>query len=326
VVVPSVVVPTAKVKVVSNVSGSVELLVTTGIAPDATLPPPPTVLQAVNDSYTFKEDAGPQILPILSNDVGTAGGSVAIVIAPRLGTAAVNANGTVTYTSTLDANGNDSFTYQVTTATGVSNIANVGVAITAVNDPPTAVNDGPFNVNINVASPLPSLITNDTDPDGAANIVAAVQFTQPTPAGASIKTDAAGNVTFTATKGGTYTFTYHAKDAAGAISANAATVTVNAIGSDVVVVSSALFRSDQNRWVISGTGSAPDQTISLTYEDGSAAGFEVGQALVTVTGAWTLDIRGVTGTENPTTLTTRPTRIRGTSSLTGTGTVVIQYK
>jgi hypothetical protein len=326
VVVPSVIVPTAKVKVVSSVNGSVEIAVKTGIAPDATLPPPPTTLQAVNDSYTFAEDAGRQVLPILSNDVGVAGGTVAIVIAPRLGTATVNGNGTVSYTSAPDANGNDSFTYQVTTASGLSNIANVALVITPVNDPPTAVDDGPFDVNINVATVLPSLITNDTDPDGAANIVAAAQFTQPTPAGATITTDAAGNVTFKATKGGTYTFTYHAKDAAGAVSANAAKVTVNAIASDVVVVSSALFRSDQKRWVISGTGSAPNQTITLTYVDGTVAGFVLGTAPVTVTGAWTLDIRGVTGTEDPTTLKKQPTKIRGTSSLTGTGTVAIQYK
>jgi len=284
------------------------------------------VLQAVNDAFTFKEDAGPQILPILANDVGLAGGTVAVIIAPRLGTAAVNADGTITYTSNLNANGSDSFTYQVTTAAGPSNIANVAIAITPVNDPPTAVNDGPFNVNINKATLLPSLLTNDTDPDGAADIVAATQFTQPVPKGATITTDAAGNVTFTATKGGTYTFTYHARDAAGLVSANAATVTVNAIAKDQVTITSALFRNDQKRWIITGTGSAPDQTITLTYADGSAAGFIVGPATVTVTGAWTLDIRGVTGTEDPTTLAKRPTKILGTSTLTGTATQIIQYK
>ncbi|MFL5459008.1 MAG: cadherin-like domain-containing protein, partial [Myxococcales bacterium] len=326
ILVPSVLVPTAKVTVLSSAGGSVSLLVNTGTAADATQPPPTTSFVAVNDLFTFAEDSGAQLLPVLANDAGVTGGSVAIVVAPRLGTAVVNADGTVTYTSNLDANGTDSFTYQVTVGTAVTNIANVALNITPVNDAPVAVDDTNLNVNVNVATVLPSLIANDTDVDGNLDVVAATQFTQPTPAGASITTDAAGNVTFTATTAGTYTFTYHAVDAGGLVSANAATVTVNAIANDVIVVSSALFRNDQKRWVISGTGSAPNQTIFLTYDDGSAAGFEIGQATVTVTGAWTLDIRGVTGNEDPTTLATPPTKIRGTSSLTGTGTVVIQYK
>ncbi|MFL5442694.1 MAG: cadherin-like domain-containing protein, partial [Myxococcales bacterium] len=307
ILVPSVLVPTAKVTVLSSAGGSVSLLVNTGTAADATQPPPTTSFTAVNDLYTFAEDSGAQLLPVLANDAGVTGGSVAIVVAPRLGTAVVNADGTVTYTSNLDANGTDSFTYQVTVGTAVTNIANVALNITQVNDAPVAVDDTNINVNVNVATVLPSLITNDTDVDGNLDVVAATDFTQPTPAGASITTDAAGNVTFTATTAGTYTFTYHAVDAAGAVSANAATVTVNAISNDTIVVSSALFRDDQKRWVISGTGSAPNQTIFLTYEDGSAAGFEVGQATVTVTGAWTLDIRGVTGNEDPNSLATRPT-------------------
>src|SRR4051812_21295789 len=326
IVVPAVLVPTAKVKVLSSGNGSAELLVTTGIAPDATQPPPTTSFLAVNDLFTFAEDAGAQILPVLANDAGTTGGTVAIVIPPHLGTATVNADGTVTYTSNLDANGTDSFTYQVTAGTAVTNIANVALNITPVNDIPVAVDDANLNVNIGVPTVLPSLIANDTDVDGNTTIVGITQVTPSVPAGATIAVDAASNVTFTAATEGTYTFTYHAVDNAGAISANAATVTVNVIANDTVVVSSAQFRNAQKRWVISGTGSAPNQTIHLTYDDGSAAGTEIGTALVTVTGAWTLDIRGVAGVDDPTTLATQPTKIRGTSTLNGSGTVIIQYR
>src|SRR3954469_10907021 len=326
ILVPSVLVPTAKVTVLSSAGGSVSLLVNTGTAPDATQPPPTTSFIAVNDLSTLAEDSGAQLLPVLANDAGVTGGSVAIVIAPRLGTATVNADGTVTYTSNVDANGTDSFTYQVTVGTAVTNIANVALNITPVNDAPVAVDDTNLNVNVNVATVLPSLIANDTDVDGNTTIVGITQVTESVPAGATIAVDAAGNVTFTAATDGTYTFTYHAVDNAGAISANAATVTVNVIANDTVVVSSAQFRDAQKRWVISGTGSAPNQTIHLTYEDGSAAGTEIGTALVTVTGAWTLDIRGVAGVDDPTTLASKPTKIRGTSTLNGSGTVIIQYR
>jgi len=92
------------------------------------------------------------------------------------------------------------------------------------------------------------------------------------------------------------------------------------------VVTSALFRTDKKRWVVTGTSSAPNQSISLTYVDGSVPGHEFGTATVDALGAWTLDIRGVTGDDDPTTLAVRPTRIRATSSLTGSGTVGLTIK
>jgi len=133
-------------------------------------------------------------------------------------------------------------------------------------------------------------------------------------------------VTFMAPVDGTYTFTYRAKDSTGALSANTATVTVTAVLADVVVPSSALFRTDKKRWVVTGTASAPNQTISLTYDDGSLKGWEFGQVQVDTLGAWTLDIRGVTGNDDPTTAAVRPTRIRATSSLGGTGTIGLTIK
>ena len=190
-------------------------------------------------------------------------------------------------------------------------------------DAPTAVNDGPFTVNSGAAVALPSLIANDLDVDGASDIVGVSIVTQP--AGATVSA-AGGVVTFKAAAAGSYTFTYRAIDSAGALSANIATVTVNAVLSDTVIVSSALFKLAQKRWVVTGSSNVPNQTISLTYVDGSAAGYEFGVAQVDALGAWTLDIRGVTGNDDPTTLAIRPTRVRATSSLTGSGTVGVTLK
>ena len=71
----------------------------------------------------------------------------------------------------------------------------------------------------------------------------------------------------------------------------------------------------------------PNQTITLTYVDGSAAGFVLATDIaVDAAGAWKIDIRNVTGTANPTTLGAgRPTRIRATSAFTGSGTIAIKY-
>src|SRR4051812_33223152 len=313
--------PPAKVRISSSAKGSTELMVSTNagnIAPAATL-------TAVNDSFTIVEDSGAASLTVLANDIAAAGGTVTLASQPRLGIASVNADGSVTYTPNANAFGADNFTYRVAVGTTASNIANVTINITAVNDAPTAVNDGPFTVNTGVATALPSLIQNDLDADGAADIVGVAIVSQP--AGATATAGAGGVVTFNAAAAGTYTFTYRAVDSAGAQSANSATVTVNAVLSDTVIVSSALFRTDKKRWVVTGSSNVPNQTISLTYDDGSATGHEFGIATVDALGAWTLDIRGATGLDDPTTVTpVQPKRIRATSSLTGSGTVGLTIK
>jgi hypothetical protein len=277
---------------------------------------------AVNDAVTFPEDSLAQTIAILANDTGVAGGVVALVALPRLGAAVLNADGTVTYTPNLNAFGADSFTYRVTVGTTVSNIANVAITITPVNDPPVANNDGTFTVRVGVPTVLPNLLTNDTDPDGAIDLVAAASLTAPTPAGALISGGAGGLVAFTATTVGIRTFTYRAQDSAGVLSAPA-TVTVNAINTDTVIASSALFRTTAKRWVINGTDTIPNQVLTITYDNGSAAGTVIGTATGDAAGNWLLDIRGVSGLLDPTTIpvATRPTRIRATSPLGGIGVV-----
>jgi Bacterial Ig domain len=320
--------PPAKVRVLSSARGFADANVTTGAARPPVTPPAP-VLAVFNDSFTINEDSGPAVLNILVNDTATAGGTVTLTSQPRLGIAFVNADGSVTYTPNLNANGSDGFTYTVTVGTTVSNVANVAINILPVNDPPVAVDDGTISVTTGVTTALPSLIANDTDVDGQADIVAAVLETPPGP-GATV-TISGGIATFTAAADGLYTFTYKAVDASGAISANAATVTVNAIGSDVVVISSALFRIDrQKRWKVTGTGTAPGATIHITYDNGGPgiAGLEIGTAVVDALGNWTLDTTGNTGLLDPTTIPVaqRPTRVRATSSLNGSATIAFTLK
>jgi hypothetical protein len=325
VVVSSVLSPPATVRVDSSRNGSADLLVTvTGAA--APPPPPPPALLAGADTFTILEDAGLQAFNVLSNDTGAAGGIVTIVAAPRLGSASVNPDGTIAYRANLNANGIDDFTYRVAVGTKISNVANVTVNITPQNDLPTAVNDT-ATANVNVATALPSLTANDTDPDGNADIVAAVNLSAPVGPGAATVTGGAGGlVTFTADTAGKYTFTYQAQDSAGALS-NVATVTVNVITADIVVVSKATYDVVQKRWVVTGTSSVGNQTISLSYVDGALPGFEFATDIqVAAGGTWKIDARDVSGNEDPTTLTPQPTRIRATSDLTGSGTIAIKFQ
>jgi hypothetical protein len=309
----------AKIRVRSIIGGMSELPVTTryyGAAPGA--------LRALNDSFTFPEDTGAHILNVLANDTSAAGGTVALTSQPRLGTAFVNADGTVTYTGAANASGADSFAYQVTTAAGKSNIASVALNVSPVNDLPTAVNDGAFSIVAGAATTLPNLLDNDVDADGRADMVAAVNIVAP--AGVTVTGGANGVVTVTAAAAGTFTFTYKVQDSAGAISANAATVTLNVIPTDAVTVTRAQFTLSQKRWVVTGTTSVPNQTITLSYVNGTAAGHVIGTVPVDALGNWTLDIRGVTGLDDPTTLASRPTTLKATSSAKGSATVTITYK
>src|SRR6185369_1608795 len=190
---------------------------------------------AVNDAVTIPEDCSatpsvtlcpvPVVINVLANDTfggGTipAGSTVAIVNPPTLGTATVNLDGTIGYRPNLNANGTDAFAYTVTVAGVTSTAASVAVTITAVNDPPVAVADT-FSAGINTAAPsaVPlNVFANDSDPDGAADLGAAINLTKVTaPAGAvwSVAGGVGGIVNFTANVAGTYTFTYQAQDLGG---------------------------------------------------------------------------------------------------------------
>jgi hypothetical protein len=311
--------PPAKITVRSSLGAVAQLDASTNFFGAA-----PGTQRALNDSYTFPEDAGPQTLDVLANDVSAAGGTVAIVAQGRFGTATANLDGTVTYTGNANANGADNFTYQVTTAAGTSNIASVAITMTPVNDPPTAVDDGPFNLAAGQATALPNLLDNDIDADGRADMVAAVNIVAP--AGVTISGGANGVVTATVPAAGTYTFTYQVQDSAGVISANTATVTLNALPSDTVTITKANFTASQGRWVVTGTTSVPNQSIDLTYVDGSAAGHSIATVAVDSFGNWTLDIRGASGLDNPTTLPVRPTTLKAASSFQGSATTAITYK
>jgi hypothetical protein len=243
---------------------------------------------AVNDSFTFLEDSGPQSLALLANDNNAAGGTVTLTSAPRLGTATVGAGGVVTYTPNLNANGTDSITYTVTVGTQVSNTATVTLNITPVNDAPVAVND---SRNAIANTPLQiNVLANDIDPDGAADLVAAVNVTQPAPAGASVSV-AGGVVTFNATAAGTYAFTYQAQDASGTTSANTATVTVQVAAAETVNITLAEYIVSKSRIKVNGSISpASNQTVRVDFVN--AAGTVLGLAgTVTAgaTGSWLLD-------------------------------------
>ncbi|MBI4290419.1 MAG: cadherin-like domain-containing protein [Betaproteobacteria bacterium] len=298
----------AKIRVSSIYLGANTFQVSTGFAGGT--PTPAGIPVAANDSYTFLEDSGAQSLSVLANDSNATGGTITIASAPRLGTATVGTDGVVNYTPNLNASGTDVFTYTVTTGTQVSNTATVTLNITPVNDEPIAV-DNTANAIVNQPVQI-NVLANDTDPDGTADLVAAVNVTQPTPAGFATTSVAGGVVTFNATAGGTYTFTYQAQDASGAVSANTATVTVQVAAAETISFTRAEYIVSKSRIKVQGTISpAANQTVKVEFVN--SAGTVLGTAGTVVAdaaGNWTLD-----------TTVARPTGTSAVKATSSNGTV-----
>lgn len=285
IVVPNMLATPANVKVLSSAHGFDQSQVTTSAISTA----PPSIPIAANDSFTFLEDSGSQMLDILANDSNVAGGTVSLSSAPRLGAAAVNPDGTVTYTPSFNASGMDQFTYTVMVGGVVTNVATATLNITPVNDTPTAVNDSATAI-VNIPIQI-NVLANDIDPDGAADLVDIASLTQLAPAGASVNS-IGGIVTFSAVSGGTYAFTYQAKDTAGNISANTATVTVQVAGGEVINIAKNEYVRSKGMLKAQGSVTpAAGQKIKLEFVN--SAGKEIGQAgntTVDGVGNWQLQV------------------------------------
>jgi hypothetical protein len=269
---------------------------------------------ANNDAFTIDEDcsptaalscATPQIFDVLANDTIAggplpAGGVVAIVTPPALGTAVVNLDWTIGYTPNPNANGADSFSYTVTVSGFLSNVASAAITINSINDPPTAVNDS-FTAPVNVAAAL-NVLGNDTDPDGVGDLGTAVNVIAGTgPAGAvwSVVAGAGGVVNFTTNAPGTYTFTYQAQDKGGKqvppnilTSANVATATVVASGASVNITG-ATYTQNKARLTVTGGGNPNGLTVTATVFSPAGAQIAGPFTAVVTAGLWTVDQRTV---------------------------------
>jgi len=312
IVVPGLIAPPSDLFVQSGGLGSTKYQVSTGFVGATLLP------VAANDSFTLPMNSAPQVLAVLANDSNVAGGTVALTSVPTKGSAVANADGTVTFTPNLNASGTDAFTYTVTVGTTVSNVGTATLNITPVNIAPVAVADA-VNAIANFARRI-NVLSNDTDVNGAVDIVAAVNVTQPTPAGATTAV-AGGIVTFTATATGTYTFTYQAQDAGG-LRSSPATVTVTVAAVEAITPGITEYIVSKARLRLDGTVSpAAEQRVTLEFV--GAAGNSLG-IFATVgtdqTGAYVFDQAGIAlpnglydAVNNPTgTLSVRATTSNGT--------------
>jgi VCBS repeat-containing protein len=127
---------------------------------------------AVGDSATVVEDSGANTINVLGNDTDIDGGpkSIQSVTQGANGTVAItNGGADLTYTPNPNFFGPDSFNY---TLNGGS-IGTVNVTVTAVDDPPVAVNDS-ATVNEDSGANAINVLGNDTDVDAGPKSVQSV--------------------------------------------------------------------------------------------------------------------------------------------------------
>ena len=188
---------------------------------------------ANDDAVTTNEDTLVTI-SVLTNDTDANGDALTVTSTtqPSHGTLVINADGTVTYTPLLNANGPDTFTYTISDGHGGSAVGSVSVTITPVNDAPTA-NTDTVTTNEDIAATF-NLLTNDSDQDGDAITLTGTS----TPANGTITFSDNGDATYTpvANYFGPDTFTYTVRDTHGATSTATVTVTVHSINDQPVAL------------------------------------------------------------------------------------------
>ncbi|MEX2174254.1 MAG: Ig-like domain-containing protein [Pirellulaceae bacterium] len=143
--------------------------VTLTVTPEGTTVP----IEADGDAYEVAAETTLEIaLPgVLANDVDAEGDplTAAIVSGPANGTVSLNTDGSFSYTPASGFAGSDSFTYQATDGTNLSNVATVTIEVGSQgNTRPTAGNDS-YTVESGSLLEVPAgegVLVDDADADG----------------------------------------------------------------------------------------------------------------------------------------------------------------
>ena len=186
---------------------------------------------ALDDTAVTGEDSAVSI-PVLANDIaGPANENQALntsaVDDPPHGAAAINADGSVSYTPDRDYNGEDSFGYTACDAEGGCAAAAVTVLVQMVNDPPVAVDD---SATTNEDTPVSvDVVANDSDVDGNLNPASAAIVAEP--ANGTVANSGSGSFTYTpaANFNGADSFMYQVCDGDGVCVSAAVNVTILAV-------------------------------------------------------------------------------------------------
>ena len=235
---------------------------------------------AVVDTATTAEDTPVTIVVQENDSAGPANENQTLttvaVTDPPHGTAAIDGNGSVTYTPDLDYNGTDSFDYTVCDSDNACASATVTVLVDTVNDPPVAGDD---SATTNEDTPVTvNVLGNDSDVDG--NLVPGSVEIVDAPANGTVVKNADNTFTYApaANFSGQDSFTYKVCDSDGACATATVTLTVVLVNNAPVCTgaapSVAVIWPPNHQWepvTVSGVtdidGNAITISITSIYQD-----------------------------------------------------------
>jgi hypothetical protein len=202
--------------------------VTLTVTPEGTTIP----IEAGSDAYSV--DAGETLTVeapgILANDIDAEGDALtaALIAGPANGTLVLNADGSFSYVPNEGFSGTDSFTYQASDGSNLSNIATVSIDVASLgseNGRPIAGNNSYTVESGSVLEVAPELgvLINDSDPDG--DPITASLFGAPLHGTVTLNAD--GSFTYTPNEGyvGIDSFIYWVND--GEVNSALAAVTIH---------------------------------------------------------------------------------------------------
>ncbi|MEQ1487199.1 MAG: Ig-like domain-containing protein [Methylotenera sp.] len=238
---------------------------------------------AVDDPVTTNEDI-PVVLNLVANDTDVDGdtltvksingtainpGTAQVITVPN-GVVNVSAAGVVTFTPNPNYNGPATFDYVVQDGKGGEDTGTVNITVTAVNDPPVAVDD-PVTTNEDAPVVL-NLAGNDTDVDGDTLTVKSINGTAITPGTAQVITvpngvvnvSAVGVVTFTPNPNynGPATFDYVVQDGKGGEDTGTVNITVTAVNDPPVATPATPSGNEDTPILVNLAGTDLDGTIT----------------------------------------------------------------
>ena len=180
--------------------------------------------QAYNDSASTSE-ATAVTLNVLANDTDADGDSLTVTGTSGVnGSAAINANGSITFTPVSGFSGTETFNYSVSDGNGGTASATVTVTVSSSNSAPVAISDTAITTGSAVTI---AVLSNDSDADGdSLSIISVAEGGK-----GSVNINADGTLTFTPARNfkSTDSFSYTVTDGQLTASAN---VTVNLQSSD----------------------------------------------------------------------------------------------
>ncbi|MCO6454117.1 MAG: tandem-95 repeat protein, partial [Pirellulaceae bacterium] len=183
-----------------NIDASGFLTLPSACTPIRIAPP-----DAVDDTATTDEEV-PVVIDVLANDTDVNNEPLRIIaFTPASnGTVVLDTNGTpadpfddqIRYTPNTNFSGSDTFTYEISNLSGLTDTALVTVTVNSVNDPPVAVDDAyATDEDVPLVVAAPGILVNDSDLDGDALTVVVGSISGP------------GNGTLAASADGSFVYT-----------------------------------------------------------------------------------------------------------------------